>query len=420
MTQPEATGVSEHQPRPLPVPMPYCPDPHDWSRYGLNEIAAMLRRHSPEAGPAAVTMWNAIETLCREQATRLRKALQNLRDQWPPTQEASIEFQKWGDSLARAMEDTAEVAYQNRSAAANISTEIERARARVETLMSEQARYQQLEQNHGSLIANATHFGNELLNGDLDFSSWRATLDRDAREIIADLEQKVYNYALAIYADPPYEPPVGPPRRPEPVQDSPAGAMAAMAWGSGGFVTPGGRPDAWAPDGFSVPGGGSDQLETPIAGPNGGTVLDGVGPGAGGAAASPPPGGATAGGAFMDTPWGRVLAPGGVIGSPAVGGVSVGPTPSGYSPTTGPATGGHTSAAGAATRPSNGAGLVPFVPPVMPSRATSSTASTASGRRNRPGLPSVFETPDGPPGIIQPPTEPTHQDPGPGVIGIDR
>ena len=416
MTQPDATGGSEHRPMLLPVPMPYCPDPHDWSRYGLNEIAAMLRRHSPEAGPAAITMWNAIETLCREQATRLRKALQNLRDQWPPTQEASLAFQEWGLTLVLAMENTAEVAHRNRSVADTMSTEIERARARVETLMSEQARYQDLEQSGGTLIANAVHFGNELLDGDLEFS-WRATLDRDAREIIADLEQKIYNYALEIYADPPYEPP-GPSIRPAPVQDSTAGAITGTAWGGGGFVTVGGRPSAWAPDGFSISVSEPDQLRTPITGTNEGTVLDGVGPGAGGATASPLPGGATPGGVFVDTPWGRVLTPGGVIGSPAAGGI--GTTPGGPGPLTGPATGGLAPGNGAAARTPGGPGVVPFVPPVAPGRTTSNTASTTGGRRSRPGLPNVFETPKGPPGVIQPPAEPAHHDPGPGVIGIDR
>jgi len=416
MTQPDATGASEHQPRPLPVPMPYCPEPHEWSRYGLNQIAAMLRRHSPQAGPAAITMWNAIETLCREQATRLRKALQNLRDQWPPTQEASRAFQHWGESLARAMENTAEVAHRNRSAAANISTEIDRARARVETLMSEQARYQQLEQDHGSLIANATHFGNELLNGNLEIS-WRATLDRDAREIIADLEQKIYNYALEIYADPPYKPPiVSGIYDVEPYHGDGPAETASAGWGGNGFVPLVGS-GAWAPLGGLPP-----EVEADPAGahtrPGGNTVLDGVGPGAGGRVTGPLASGPSAGGVFVDTPWGRVLAPGGVIGSPAANGV--GTTPGGPSPTLGLATGGLTSAAGGAARTPGGPGVVPFVPPVMPGRPASNTAGTTSSRRSRPGMPSVFETPEGPPGVIQPPAEPTHHDPGPGVIGIDR
>jgi Histone deacetylase complex, SIN3 component len=392
--------------------MPYCPNPHDWSRYGLNQIAAMLRRHSPEAGPAAVTMWSAIETLCREQATRLRKALQDLEAQWPPTQEASLAFQEWGLTLVLAMENTAEVAHQNRSAAANISTEIERARARVETLMSEQARYQDLEQSGGTLLADAAYFGNELLEGHFDWRTWRAGLDRDARDIIADLEQKVYNYALAIYADPPYKPPVQIRREPpEPSGGGQPEGTAGAGWGNGGFSTSGGWSNRWTPpDGITLPGGGPNELP-------GETVLDGVGPGGGGVTASALPGAATAGEVFVDTPSGRVLAPGGVIGSPAAGGV--GTTPGGPGSVTSPVTGGPTPT-GSATRTPGGPGMVPFVPPVMPGRPASNTASTSSGRRSRPGMPSVFETPDGPPGIIQPPAEPTHHDPGPGVIGIDR
>jgi hypothetical protein len=399
--------------------MPYCPNPHDWSRYGLNQIAAMLRRHSPEAGPAAVTMWSAIETLCREQATRLRKALQDLEAQWPPTQEASLAFQEWGLTLVLAMENTAEVAHQNRSAAANISTEIERARARVETLMSEQARYQDLEQSGGTLLADAAYFGNELLEGNFDWRTWRAGLDRDAREIIADLEQKIYNYALTIYADPPYKPPVkGGIYDVEPYHGDGPAETASAGWGGNGFV-PSVGSGVWAPpSGFPTPGAGADPAEAHTA-PGGNTVLNGVVPGAGGGVTSPLTGDPSAGGAFVDTPWGRVLAPGGVIGSPAAGGVGVGTTPGGPGSVTSPVTGGPTPT-GSATRTPGGPGMVPFVPPVMPGRPASNTASTSSGRRNRPGLPSVFETPEGPPGVIQPPAEPAHHDPGPGVIGIDR
>ena len=391
--------------------MPYCPDPHDWSRYGLNEIAAMLRRHSPEAGPAAITMWNAIETLCREQATRLRKALQDLEAQWPPTQEASLAFQEWGLTLVLAMENTAEVAHRNRSVADTMSTEIERARARVETLMSEQARYQDLEQSGGTLIANAVHFGNELLDGDLEFS-WRATLDRDAREIIADLEQKIYNYALEIYADPPYDP-AGPrvfvpdPPFEEVPRPGPDG------WGESGYVPFTGNWES--PGGFTVPTGGSDESGAALT-VGGDTVLDGAAPGAGGEAIGSPTSGPSTGGVFVDTPRGRVLAPGGIIGSPAPNGVGVGSAPVGTSA----ATGGLTPTTGSATRTPGAPGVVPFLPPIMPGRAESNRASTTNGRRSWPGLPSVFETPEGPPSVIQPPAEPAHHDPGPGVIGIDR
>lgn len=433
MTQPEPVEPPASQPSgPVRIGMPFCPNPHDWSRYNLNQIATMLRGQSPEAGTAAITMWTAIETLCREQAARLRKALQDLAERWPPTQEAASEFQMWGASLVRAMEDTAEVAQRNRPVVANISEEIGRARARIDDLMSEQVRYQELERNAGSLVANASHFGNELLDGDLDFSGWRSALDRDAREVIADLEQKIYNYALDLYADPPYRPPL----RDDIDQVglvSEDFTTTGGAWGGGSFVpSAGGWSGAWEPPNVSTSSQGPVPARDPAlrdsgssgnpgpvvgSGPDGDTVLDGVVPDP-----SSPTGARQTGpgGAFVDTPWGRVLAPGGVIGAPVTGGTGVGPPPGGQSSAAAPAVAGLVPATGPATRAAGGPGVVPFVPPMVPGRAGSAGASTTGGRRSRPGLPGVFDTPEGPPGVIQPPAEPAEHHPGPGVIGIDR
>jgi hypothetical protein len=74
MTQPTPMGPPSSQTLgPKRMEPAICPVPNDWSRYGLEQIAAMLRRHPREAGYAAETMWRAIETLCREQADRLQK-----------------------------------------------------------------------------------------------------------------------------------------------------------------------------------------------------------------------------------------------------------------------------------------------------------------------------------------------------------
>ena len=427
MTQPTPIGPPSSQTLgPKRMEPAICPVPNDWSRYGLEQIAAMLRRHPRQAGYAAETMWRAIETLCREQADRLQKALKDLAARWPPEQQASIAFQDWGATLVEAMQDTADTASRNRPVASNIWHEIDRARERIEVLMSERARYQEMERSHGSLIANAAHAGNQLLDGDLDLSGWRAALDRDAREVMAHLEQKIYNYARDLYADQPYEPPVAKSRKlPAPGEDGISHGTFGTGWSGGGAALGGGWSGTWAPPGGvpgpdGVPGLGNfpDPAGEPVtgSGPGGKTELDGVlpGPGSGSPVVNPPPGGA-----FVETPWGRVLAPGGVIGAPAVGGVGVAP-PGGPGAVGGPAAAGLVPGTGAAARPAGGPGAVPFVPPMMPGRPSSGTASTTGGRRRRPGLPSVFETPDGPPGVIQPSPEPAEHDPGPGVIGIDR
>jgi hypothetical protein len=64
---------------------------------------------------------------------------------------------------------------------------------------------------------------------------------------------------------------------------------------------------------------------------------------------------------------------------------------------------------------------MPMVPPMIAGQSGSRGATAAAtGRRGRRGLPSVFETPEGPPAVIRPAEEPEDHDPGPGVIGIDR
>jgi len=413
MTEPTTLGRRAGQPsggtRMEPM---VCPVRHDWSRYSLGQIAAMFQSQPPTAGPAAVNAWTAIETLCREQADRLRKALQALAVRWPTSQQAALAFQEWGKSLVQAMETTADTASWNRQVAANISEEIDRARARINALLGEWASYQRIEQSRGFLVAEATHVGIELLDGEVSLSGWRADLNRQAREVMASLEQKIYNYTSNLYADEPYNPPVGPPKDMLDLNGNDLGV--AGSWGGGGFASSvGGWPGGWTPP-SSVIGAGWNPLD----GLPGETVLDGAGPTV--SSAAPVANGPAAGGALVDTPWGRVLAPGGVIGAPGGLGTGAGTMPSGPGLTTNPATAGLPPGTGQAPRPTTSPGVVPFMPPVMPGRATSNPASTTSNRRSRPGLPSVFETPDGPPGVIQPPPEPTHHDPGPGVIGIDR
>mgnify|MGYP001359434720 CR=1 FL=1 len=436
MTQPTPVEPSADQPAgPIRLGLPYCPNPHDWSRYSLNEIAAVLQRHSSATGWAGVAVWADIQSLCQTLAERLDKALKDLEAQWPRTQEAARAFQTWGGSLVRAMETTAKAAGLNVPVPANINAEIERARDRINHLKSEQAHFQHVEQTYGSIVANAAYARDRLFEGDLDFGGWRAALDRQAREVMADLERKISTYALDLYTDPPYKPPVGEGRGDTVLNGEIASETVGGGWGGGGFAAAGGGwSGAWMPpSGVAVSGGASISGSNPApvggSGPaapapldsSGNTVLDGVVPGGSGGGTVSPAGTSAAGpgGGFVDTPLGRVLAPGGVIGSPAAGGIGAGTTPGGSGPASTSATAGLAAGAGGGGRPVGGPGLVPFVPPMTPGPTGTSMTRTA-GRRSRPGLPSVFDTPDGPPGVIQPPAEPANHDPGPNVIGIDR
>ncbi|MCL6431934.1 MAG: hypothetical protein K6V36_13905 [Anaerolineae bacterium] len=253
--------------------------------------------------------------------------------------------------------------------AENISTEINRARDRVAALVSDRARYQELEQSGGSVTAYLAHVGRELFEGDVELGGWRSTLDRNAREVMADLEQKIHNYARDLYADAPYKPPLGPRKEfaEPPLQDP---ESSGTGWAGGYFVAPGGGAGAWqSPGGFTVPGSAPAEAGDPMGGdgsvPRGDTELAGVGFGPGGAGPLTGPGPATPVGAFVDTPWGRVLAPGGVIAAPPPGAVV-------------------TPGAGSAARSPATPGVVPFVPPMVPGRLSGS-ASPTSGRRSRRG-----------------------------------
>jgi hypothetical protein len=104
---------------------------------------------------------------------------------------------------------------------------------------------------------------------------------------------------------------------------------------------------------------------------------------------------------FVDTPVGRVLAPGGVIGSPA-GDADALPRSERLSTTT-------------------NTGMVPVLPPMTANQQSAEAlAGSTSIRRTRPGRNSFFRVPAALPAVITPPEEPGSHDPGPGVIGIDR
>jgi hypothetical protein len=389
------------------MPPLVAPVPYDWSRHSLEQIWSMIGRQVPATGQSAANLWSSVQTLCHDTAMRLEQALAKLREHWPPTQESARMFQQWGASLVAALHCTAETARLNLNVVRNIQEELSTARARVSALMAKRDEYQALDQ---AREPNAMPWITPL--------DWRPELERQAREVMADLEQKVYTYALDLHADPPYQPvrrsgdspyqPIDGDADDSARLDHPGSVGASFPWPQPSWTPLSGQPSTDGNPGWTDP--------TSPSGPSGpGTVL-------GGGVIAPVPGSPSGpgdavvgpGGAFVDTPGGRVLGPGGIIGAPMTA-----PAAPGRSGTPGPPAGLAIGPKGVGGAPA-GTGMVPLVPPLMGQPAARDAPNPAGPRRGRrSGLPNVFEVPAAQPEVIRPPAEPRH-DPGPGVIGIDR
>jgi hypothetical protein len=153
-----------------------------------------------------------------------------------------------------------------------------------------------------------------------------------------------------------------------------------------------------------------------------GLVLSG-GPGPGSAPASvaapisagPTPGSPSSGSLWIDTPAGRVLRAGAVIGMrpppPAAGSAGADGARPGGRPSSTASSAAPGEPVGAGERAANGMlGGAPY----------GGAARAGRDRRGRRSEPYVeWEVPKGVPPVLEPGPEPTH-DPGPGVIGIDR
>ncbi len=414
-------SVGSWRTEPTPVMPMVCFAPHDWSRYSLDAIWSMLHGQNRANGQIAAEMWRKMAELCEIESTQLELALGRLEQHWPATQEAARMFQQWGADLVKAMRGTSFAARVNGPTVENITEEINAARDKIANLQGEAVKYVSMEQAGGSNgfgIAHVWNVGSELFSGDgfHPFTGWRDTLNQDAQEVMFDLERKVETYSQRLLGDVPYEPAlssggveVWPPPGSGPSGGGGGGTqLPSVSW------TPPAPPAGWDPAaGGDLPGGGASVDPTL----DGDTVLDG-GPsptGGGGPGPLGGPGGGWAG-SFVDTPGGRALAPGGLIGVPGAMGSGAGGvgTPGGPAGPGGP---------GVAGRPGGaGSGMMPFMPPMAGARpgvGGAPTAVGAKGRRRR-GLKSVFEVPEGQPAVIRPSEEPPEHDPGPGVIGIDR
>jgi hypothetical protein len=381
--------------------------PHDWSRYSLSQIWVMLAPQSQADGHVGALMWQQVEDMCRDQADQLETALAKLRGAWPVTQAAAAKFQDWTAKWVAAMRSTSENAKTNGPIIDAIVHEIDAARNKVGALMDDAARYEKL----GSPLADMTYVTDQAVHGDWSLTGWREGLNQQARDIMANLEQKISTYAGGIGMEHPFTPLADPFELPNPSASEWTGgpniwrpsftAVDGYAAGSGGEADqmPG------APGGSATPGSDISSDSRAVDASSGYTllasapVLDSLtGPPSGSWAVGVGPGGS-----FVDTPAGRVLAPGGLISAP-LGSVSAI---------------GSAAATIAAT-----SGMTPVVPPITSgpgASGTSGAATKGAGKRRgrRRTVPNIFEVGLGGPDVILPSDEPDDHDPGPNVFGID-
>jgi hypothetical protein len=381
--------------------------PHDWSRYSLSDMWMMLSPQSRTDGHVGAMMWQQVQDLCHYQADQLDTALGKLREAWPVTQAAAAKFQDWASKWATAMRATSENAKTNGPIIDTITHEIDAARSKVAGLMDDAVRYEKL----GEPMATIQYVTDHAVHGDWTLSDWRAGLTNQAREIMANLEQKVATYAGGIAMEQPFTPEL---KEALEVQYPPVqiGDRSGSVWSGGassdvigvdGFGSgalsfmDGGRQSSYDGTGLSRSSvGDTGTGDTLLAST---PVLDLVtGPSADGRL-----GGVGRGRSFVDTPVGRVLAPGGLVGAPV-----------------GPAVPGVLADAAAATRSGN----MPMAPPIMTGQgaAAPSGAPAKGGGKRRPRkrtVPSIFEVRQGGPDVILPSEEADDHDPGPNVFGID-
>ena len=357
-------------------------DSGGWGDYRLPQIWDMVKDEDPVPTYQQVDAWQRMAALCTDQADVLQKALDQLMVRWPPNPGSAAEvFKGHVDTMIWSMRDSAAAASANVAPLIKIVTALSQAKDEIGALVQQHAAFQGVAEDDAGPTA---------------LEPWEDTLDAQARRIMALTDHKIGEAAADIRSPTPYvaawQPEIrerqgsgnggdggqssGPPRRtvPLPTFDPPPVVPP---------VTPAGA-DTTSPilDGDRLPPmwlGEVGSERSPI------------------------------GGSFVNTPVGVALAPGGVIGSPAIGVGSA-----------------ESQSTGIADQNRAVRGASPMVAPPLAARgatpAKSGTGAVPSaGRRRRRSDPAdPWAPPAGGPGVLEPAPEPEYFDPGPNVIGIDR
>jgi hypothetical protein len=363
-----------------------------WDVYGLDQIWEMLRDEDGIDSFRQVTAWYRMAHLCTDQADQLEKALGQLMVKWPPNPGSAAQaFKLQVEDLILSMRDSAAAAKANEGPLIRITSLISDAKDAILELKQQRTANTKAESEW--IEQNQFRFA-PILPSQFE-PGWQDAIDRRARDIMFATDQAIGKAAADFRAPTPFalmgdpsettasvnlgDQNSRPPRLvPTPVFDPPT-PMLIENERIGPAAANGDSSD------LTLDG---DLLRTPgqevLGGPNAGS--------------------------FVNTPAGRVLAPGGVIGSG--GNSTVERT--------------NVVAGGAAADPGHGTTNIPGImaPPIgrgMIGQGARGSATKSGGRKRRRSDPDdPWVAPEGGPSILESRPEPDFFDPGPNVIGIDR
>ena len=366
-----------------------------WGRYEVPQLAGFLSEDL-EAGWGHAVAWSGTAELADTYRARLQGVRDGLAAVWPPERSAAAAVYLGRlDSMIASLADVNETASVNYRALGGVLDALQGARAKIYELDD---RYQKAD------------------------AAARAVLNQQAQQHMSEADDVVVSHYGQLTSPKPYDPTrrVDPPAVEVDAGSDGGAARTPRTSGSDGMRSPSvSERYSGTPSGGGAQVGGSPVLaSTPAALDVGSSGLRAGAPAPGGLPDAGP--GVGAGSWMVNTPQGRVLRAGAVIGMPSGEPASPVPRWSGAVPEGGgparPARAGSGSAAGLAGEPgeaaSKGQGFL---------GGMGAGAGARSGqRRVRRSEPYVqWEAPTGVPPVIEPPPERPH-DPGPGVIGIDR
>ncbi|GII21781.1 hypothetical protein [Planosporangium mesophilum] len=449
-----------------------------WSAYSIEELHAMVQAVDDgqiSTSHEQVTAWRKTHELLDDHMGTLKYYKQGLVDNWPPEKSpASAAFVKYVDDLITSLETASQAAKANESALYSLTTGVVKARDEVK------AAYREYAANKAKLDAAAKTSTPSVTPtptptptpspGPPPVAPGRQEeLTQRAQAAMATLSTTANQSHAQMKVPPPYTPPQGgfiqnrehidtpaavmmtPPVIPAPRTSASQGGLAAAPAPNAPFpttVTSGGAPvltgGAFSPPPTITP---TPPIAPPITPPPGGGPLPGVigVPGGFGGGKNPPKGPGLpkvgplsgGGGPVPGLPVeghgptaapARPLAPGGVIGgapgmgggAPGMGGAHAatgGGRPGGPRPNPVGGVLGQGGGAGGPASPHGVGANAAGQPPLAGQRRTGGDRDDESQQWD-PDDPWAVERGVAP--VLQPSTEQSSHEPGPGVIGIDR
>jgi hypothetical protein len=379
----------------------------DWSRFDVPALAGILNEDLSSSW-AQVSAWWQAHDLTREHLAVMRQARETIVRVWPPqTNQAAAVYLDQLDALIASMDNMRAAAEANGRALAGILTVLDNTRETVDDLHGRWPRQQESWWSEVGTVASAAT-GNPVGLADVSValasSDEKARLNAQAQATMHAADQAVYEYLPQLVVPQPVIPPPGDEVKPV----TTAGDGRGSSSGRGAFRAPT-IPPAAPPGSNSVDGAPTLTGDgSPSQGGPSGMGLPGLGQPAPGTDTVPGVDRMAPGSAWVQTPVGRALRSGAVIGAPT----------DLIEPGAGGAAGRTSSDARDLSRPvASEAGLEGGL------LGGGMGAGRPAGRRLRRTMPPDTEWPvrQGVPTVLEPPPDrEIRHDSGPGVIGIDR